>query len=272
MTFKVETLEKETEVTPYTPGVTLVARAAGDLLSEPRSHDGSSVNDDFIRYAANLLRQARRVALWWTPARVEQEALRRAGDEVEPSVIAREHHLFLAVYLTWDDLFVNWASSVEIIYSNVPDFTQKQEQLLVRRGHLLRGAVRDVLEVLERKAATAETRAMDIRLRIDHQRLSAIIAGHNLVSKLIQLVELAEKNLNSQDHLRDLAQQLLPMVRDAERSLGSIESAADFTYDKLLLQEAHAAGAMKRVVGALATAAFSSGTKVFLEQLLRHFT
>ena len=48
-------------------------------------------------------RQARRVLLWWTPARVEEEALRRAGDDVDTSVIAREHHLFLAIYLKWQE-------------------------------------------------------------------------------------------------------------------------------------------------------------------------
>ena len=95
MALTVEDVEKEAEQNPYVAGVTLVARRVGALLNEPRSHDGSSVNDEFVNYAQKIWREAQRTLLWWTPARVEEEALRRANDEVEPSVIAREHHLFL---------------------------------------------------------------------------------------------------------------------------------------------------------------------------------
>jgi hypothetical protein len=250
----------------------LVAQAVSDLLNEPQVHDGSGVNEAFIAHAQDLLRQAGRVVLWWTPRRVEDEALRRAADNQEPSIIAREHHLFLALYLYWEGLFVQWVPSSETARDSTPDYLFRHSQLLTRRAGLLRDAIQNTLAIMERKAAAAEARAMDIRLRVDHQKLTAILAGQELVSHLEELVNLAEEGLSSQAHLRELVEQLSPFIEKAAQSLGSAETVADFAYDKLLAHEAAAPGKAKRILAAMTTAAFGGASQVFLEQLLRHFS
>ena len=72
---------------------------------------------------------------------------------------------------------------------NVPDYTRSQERNLLKKALLLRSGIQEALAVLERKASGAESRAMDIRLRVDHEKIAALIAGRDLVSKLKELVE-----------------------------------------------------------------------------------
>jgi len=91
-------------------------------------------------------------------------------------VIAREHHLFLAIYLKWLEYFWRWAPTVEDEIVNVPAYTRTQERDLLRKARLLREGIAEVLAGLERKGAAAEARAMDIRLRIDHEKIAQLIA------------------------------------------------------------------------------------------------
>src|SRR6266446_4854255 len=191
MTFTIQSLERDAKKNPYSDGVKLIAYSVGELHNEPRSHDGSSVNDQFVSYAESIWRAAQRVLLWWTPARVEEEALRRAGDEVESSIIAQEHHLLLGAFMHWQGLLFRWAPSVDDAITNIPDYIRADERGLLKRALYIRAALVDALGVLERKAASAETRAMDLRLRADHQKIVQLIAGHELVSRIQQLIDAA---------------------------------------------------------------------------------
>jgi len=269
MSFKVADVEREAEQDPYRGESDLVSQRMRPLLNEPRSHDSSNVNWEFVEYAEELWRQARRVLLWWTPARVEEEALRRAGDDVDTSVIAREHHLFLAIYLKWLESFWRWAPTVEDEIVNVPAYTRTQERDLLRKARLLREGIVEVLGGLERKGAAAEAHAMDIRLRIDHEKIAQLIAGHDLVSRLRELVDLAAASNAGQQHLRELGEQLLGPVERAARVLGSIDNAADFACDKLVQMHPEKKSKLKVLAVALLSGAAGSTMRVFLERLLR---
>jgi hypothetical protein len=262
MVFRVKDLEKEMDRNPYDHGVTLIAHRIGDLYNEPRSYDGSNINDQFVSHAEEIWRAAQQVLLWWTPARVEEEALRRANDEVEPSIIAREHHLLLGVFLHWQGLLLRWAP-------HAAKSSHPTEQDCVRRAIFTRDAIVQALEILERKGAAAEARAMDIRLRIDHQKIAQLVAGHELVSRLQQIVDLQRDNTSGIEHLRRTVADLAGPIVNAERLMGSLENAADFACEKLVQGPPQQRSRVKVAVALLVNAAASSGTKVFLEHLLR---
>jgi len=281
MGFKVADVEREAEQNPYQGGVTLIARAVRELLNEPQQSAGYSQNGEFVSFAEDLWRQARRAALWWTPARVEEEGLRRAGDDVSLSTIAREHHLFSALYLRWLDMLIRWGPLVDIRMPGTLEAdatllkrplgemrTSDPEATLLKRALYLRDAIGEVLGLLERKGAAAESRAMDIRLRLDHEKITRLIAGHELVSRLQELVDLAARGTEGQKHLRALVEQLVVPISNAAKELGSIENAVDFACDKLVQHQPKERGRLKAAAAILVTAAASSGTKVFFERLI----
>jgi len=127
----------------------------------------------------------------------------------------------------------------------------------------------DALGVLERKAASAEARAMDLRLRADHQKIMQLIAGHELVSRVQQLIDAAAQSNVGQLELRRLVEELVPVVANAERALGSIDNAVDYVADKLRQHEDREPGRLKRLVAMLMTAAVGGGSEVLFTHLLR---
>jgi len=185
------------------------------------------------------------------------------------SVIAREHHLFLAIYLKWLEYFWRWAPTVEDEIVNVPAYTRTQERDLLRKARLLREGIAEVLAGLERKGAAAEARAMDIRLRIDHEKIAQLIAGHELVSRLREMVDVAAASNAAQQHLHELGEQLLGPIERAARLLGSIDNAADFACDKLVQMHPENKSKLKVFAAALLSGVTGSTVQVFLERLLR---
>jgi len=184
-------------------------------------------------------------------------------------VIAREHHLFLAIYLKWLEYFWRWAPTVEDEIVNVPACTRTQERDLLRKARLLREGIAEVLAGLERKGAAAEARAMDIRLRIDHEKIAQLIAGHELVSRLREMVDVAAASNAAQQHLHELGEQLLGPIERAARLLGSIDNAADFACDKLVQMHPENKSKLKVFAAALLSGVTGSTVQVFLERLLR---
>lgn len=84
MAFKIDDIEKESDQNPHSAGVTLVARGLGELLNELGGSQSAAINLEYVSYAANLWRQARRVLLWWTSrapgarrSRVQHQSLRK---------------------------------------------------------------------------------------------------------------------------------------------------------------------------------------------------
>src|SRR4051812_24740062 len=74
----------------------VVARSAGDVPDVSAQWRSS---DPFPVYARNVFELARTVIIWWTPAQVEHEALRMAGDAPGPSVLSEEAYAFRCIYL-----------------------------------------------------------------------------------------------------------------------------------------------------------------------------
>jgi len=89
----------------------LVALSAGDIPDVPANW---SVDDPFISYERNLFGLARQVLMWWTPARIEHEALRMAGDAEGPSILSEEAYAFRAIFMHIASLITE---SVHVIYS-----------------------------------------------------------------------------------------------------------------------------------------------------------
>jgi hypothetical protein len=133
---------------------------------------------------------------------------------------------------------------------------------------MLKDSISELLAGLERKGAGAEARAMDIRLRIDHERIVQLIAGQELVSQLQQLVEIASQSAASQEHLHSLPAELFPYIERAAKALGSIETAADYACDKLAHLDPGKRTRLKSVATMLMMASVNAGTKTFLEYVI----
>jgi hypothetical protein len=193
---------------------------------------------------------------------VEEEALRRANDEVEPSIIAQEHHLLMGLFLHWEGLLLRWAP-------NAAQSSHPSEQGCYRRAMHVRAAIIEALRMLERKGTTAEARAMDTRLRVDHQELAQLMAGHAIITRLQELVELQKASTAGLDHLRAAVADLAGPIANAERLMGSIENAADYVCEKLVQRQPSERSRIKALATLLVTAAANTGAKVFFEQLVR---
>jgi len=80
---------------PYGSEVRILALTAGDVPDAPGQW---SYGNPFTTYAKNLFNLARNVIMWWTPARIEHEALRMAGDVEGPSILSDEAYAFRGIY------------------------------------------------------------------------------------------------------------------------------------------------------------------------------
>ena len=262
MAKKLAEIEREAEENPYerTGGKRLIAQMAGDLPNQP--HSSTNPNniqgaETFLRYGENLQRLLRSVLLYWTPGRLETEALKRAGEVESPSSVAQEHHLFMAVFLDWSEMLYSW----------VPGELSKNFH--ARRAGLLQQMLEASLGLLERKAASAETRAMDLRLRWDHERLAKVIAGQELSSKLAELIEAARDGAaENRQHLERLSEAMVPSIRKLEQALGSMAQVQDWTYDHVLLMEAKKPGALRAAGDLVAKGVSAALVKQLFEALL----
>lgn|SRR5574341_1318489 len=209
---------KAIQIDPYEGGKRLLALGVGDLLNQYRSNFG-----DLIRYGDDIWRAARSALIWWTPARTEQEALRRAADDPAPSVIAEEVALFTALYEEY--------SAVAFEVSGYLKSAEERERLKLRLD-----LMRPTLDGLERRAQAAEARATDYRLRYEFDTLRKVLTGRDAASKLGELLAKAVTIADSAEHLRALQVEVRPLLEKMQLDLTAVRADVGHTAE-LVRQE-----------------------------------
>jgi hypothetical protein len=209
---------QDLDIDPYAPsyGTELIALRVRDLAPQDERNPGG-----LQRHGADIWRLAQQALLWWTPVRTEQEALKRAADDPQPSTLAREVALFTALF----ERYATHVVEVVQIAQNLPFQASLQFQVDLLRG---------TLEALERRAQAAEARATDYRLRYEFDRLRQVVAGRELGSKIADLIEQASKNTDSVEHMRALVEEVRPTIARMERDLALVRTDVDYTAERVM--------------------------------------
>ncbi len=184
--------------------------------------------DAFISYQRNSFNLARNVILWWTPPRVEHEALRMAGEVEGPSVLSEEAYAFRAIHLLLASLLA------DSIHTLPPQLSP------TRHVEMLRDLLHEAILVLEQKAQQVEARAMDLRLRYDAERLRSILGALDVSPKLGELIEAAQRKGETDEHLLQLAAQVRDLLKQTARDTDTIKFIADSYWDGKLDKDAEA--------------------------------
>ncbi|MBS2028786.1 MAG: hypothetical protein JST54_12870 [Deltaproteobacteria bacterium] len=168
--------------------------------------------------ARSLWNAGRQVLLYWNPGRIEQEALRRAHDNAPPSTIALEVQALTALYIGLTEMLV---TSMDVTAGG--------------HGHRLTlhlEAFREILLALERRAATAEARSLDLRLRLEFQKTRDSIENKETASALAAAIKYAADHPDPgglTKAIADVRDRLEPM----ERKMSVVERETTFLADRL---------------------------------------
>jgi hypothetical protein len=245
---------QELEIDPYEQSGELLALRVRELAPQhEREFHGLQ------RHGEEIWRMARIALLWWTPARTEQEALKRAADDPAPSTIAREVALFTALYEQFAvlslEMFRSSGLSVEV-----------REALRFQMDLL-----RSTLEALERRAQSAEARATDYRLRYEFDKLRQVVAGRELGSKVAELLERASQNTESIEHLRALVAEAQPTIQRMGRDLAVVRGGVDYAVDRVVEEAARRMLPAERLKSTVAVLADFAGAGSILWEVLQGF-
>jgi hypothetical protein len=177
---------------------------AEEIEEDPQTPivDHSLHSRPFVAYCEKLLWGARRVLNYWSPERLERNALERAVDNAQPSIIAREVALFQAQIQQWQDRLLVWA------HNNPNSALEVHAQMLHR-------VTLDTLLALERKAVAVEARAMDLRMRHDAKELRAVLSKETAdkIGELICLVvSVGENSHQAKAKLDEVLKSLEPLA------------------------------------------------------------
>lgn len=240
------------ELDPYAGGVELLALTVRELLPQHQREVAG-----LQRHGTAIWQAAQRALIWWTPARTEQEALKRAADDPAPSVIAREVAFFTA-------LFEQYATFALETAQQSPSLSAVRDSFRFQIG-LIRGT----LEALERRAQAAEARATDYRLRYEFDRLRQVVAGRELASKITALLEEAAESTASVEHMRSLVTEFQPAFDRMQRDLSAVRIDVGYTADCVMEESAHRMLPLARVRTAVSTLSDVVGPVGFLGEVLR---
>ncbi len=204
-------------------------KAAGQPLAQALTVpplDQPKGKDAYLRFGEALWAVARQALSHWTPERMELEALRRANDSPVASLVAREAWLMMEKYQSWAARLVD----IEVAFG---DRISAGFSPIVFRGGVVRERVVEAIGALERRATSVETRALDLRLRYEHERLRAELRKQELTSTLLEAMHAATRNPESEEHLKNIAAKL-DGLHAVEKRLGSIEGEVVFVADSVM--------------------------------------
>jgi hypothetical protein len=194
---------------------------------------------------------------------VEHEALRRAGDQPGTSVLAEETALFTIAYQNWLRILLNWENAQVGI-----EFSQYSRYL--RRSVLIRSILSETLLALERKAAAVEARALDLRLRFDHDRILDQLAGREVASALVRIVGEAASNQETREHFESVARRLAELETSIAPKVARIEREMTFVADHVTTEVAKQFKAPPaEVLEFLSKQATGAGLKAVFTMILR---
>jgi hypothetical protein len=213
---------------PYASGTRLVAMRTPPIPPAPGGYSGADAEKVFREFAGfgeTLWELAQQVLFYWSPARLEQEALRRATDGSGTSIVAEEVTLLVIRFQNWIRLLLNWEHAQSAAES-------KHRHQALRRSVLLRDAIEKTLDTLERRAMTVEGRALDLRLRVDHEKLRRTLANTDATNELVELIRGAAAP-DAEAHRAELAERLAAMDKKLETVALDVDFVADAATDAL---------------------------------------
>jgi len=242
-----------------------VALSAGDVPDLPTDWSNSG---PFTSYERNVYNSARNVVMWWTPARVEHEALRMAGDVEGPSILSQEAYVFRAIYMQIALLIAEWmhVQHARAVYNPPEHVESRQAAIVARQTEMFRDLVHEAVLTLERKAQQVEARAMDLRMRYDAQKLRTMLVGLDVSTKLGQLIEEAQRENEAQSHMLKLLADLREPVEQGARALGSVSLVVDACWDRTLHNDAEARR-LKTTLAKMGDKATDAALKAFFTAL-----
>ncbi len=242
---------QDLEIDPYAGRTELIALTVSELAPQ---HEREVAG--LQRHGEAIWRAAQRALIWWTPARTEQEALKRAADTPSPSVIAREVAFFTVLFEQ---------------YAMLAFETARQSGLPVVRDNFRFQVdlVRGTLEALERRAQAAESRATDYRLRYEFDKLRQVVAGRELASKITTLLEDAAKSTESIEHMRALVAEFQPSLERMQRDLFAVRIDVDYTAGCVMEESVRRMLPLERVKSRLAVLTDVVAAGTFLGEVLR---
>lgn len=198
----------------------IVALSAGDVPDLPPDW-AQAAGGSFGAYALQVFELARNVIVWWTPAKVEHEGLRMAGDVEGPSTLSQEAYAFRAIYLQVASMI---ATSVYRVGAHLSGVVYVE---------MLRDLLHEAVTTLERKAQQVEARAMDLRMRYDAQKLRAMLGSLKVSPKLEQLIEAAQQDTETTAHLLHLGEEIGDILQQTARDAASIKSIAELHWARV---------------------------------------
>jgi hypothetical protein len=259
------TLVTELESDPYAEKKTalLAATLPADGPHHPRGGELASV-ERFHAYGKTLLHLARRVLNYWTPERIEQQALRRAADNPPASVIAQEVAVFTVAHQAWSTILIDWIPVVTDGFSGAT------------KARLIDQMIGDTILALERRAAAAEARAMDLRLRFGVEQLVNAVRQQDVASKLGQVIDQALRSGAESAEVKALLEKTEAMVaamsKDFPKVSSDTEIVADIIYGEWSRKEIVSGPYIERakaVTVGVGKAAASAFIKEIVGRLLR---
>jgi hypothetical protein len=258
-------LLSQLEIDPYqSEGRKLVGLRFQSLQNRPSADDVGSWAYGKA-YARDLCIFAQQALLYWSPERVEREALRRAADNAEPSVIAREVQVFTLRH----QLLVNVLAET---LPYVPPAKQ-MENAYIREMQFYLAQFESVLLALERRAAAAEARATDYRLRYDLGQVRAAVENSRVASAVAGAIREALAT-SEEGHLQRidaaLATRLGPLLDMQTRTLHDVQFMADYIGQELV-NKTLPSEKVRKVLSELATATTVEALKSLLLLLVSRF-
>jgi hypothetical protein len=216
-------LLQELELDPYADERgKLLALRVQPLRNRPSS-DSFGSWADAKSHARNLFTFAQQALLYWSPERVEREALRRAADSPKPSVIAQE----VQVFTFWHQRFVGVLAET---LPSVPPLVQV-ENPYIRETKFYLERFEQMLLALERRAASAEARATDYRLRFDLGQVRAAVENSRVASAVVVAIQEALRS-SEQEHFERidlaLATRLGPLLELQSRTQRDVDFIATY--------------------------------------------
>ena len=175
-----------------------------------------------MRYGTNLMTLIRQVLVYWTPERIEQEALRRAADNPKASIIAQEVLVFSQIYYEWLDGLLSWLP--------IAGASSSGQSL---RAQMVREQLSELLLTLERRAATAEARAMDYRMRYEFGQLRAVITHNDAITVIERLIREALHSDRSDEDLRKILKNNTSALERLDTDTQKIRLDVDFIADRV---------------------------------------
>lgn len=198
----------------------LVALSAGGVPDMPPEW-AQAAGGSFGSYALKVFDLARNVIMWWTPTRVEHEALRMAGDVEGPSILSQEAYAFRAIYLQVASLI---AQSVYRVGAHLSGVVYVQ---------MLRDLLHEAVTTLESKAQQVEARAMDLRLRYDAQKLRVMLGALEISPKLEKLIEAAQADNETTEHFRQMGEEITGILKQTAGDAASIKLIVESHWDRV---------------------------------------